>query len=240
MSLRFGSRRWIVPALLALAGGALPLEAAEPQPALDTVLAGFDRVQSSIRTLSASFTETMESPLLKEPAAARGQFYMTKPDFVRWEYTTPEPMRFVIAENEYTGYFPAQKRAEKRDVHRWREQLLRFLGIGQASTELAQFYDITLGRPTGDMADTYLLELLPKKKRVRKRLDAVLLWIDRTSYLPVRVQYTGKSGTRRSITFHDVRVNPPLASSLYVVEIPPGVTVSEGFSALSAFGATER
>jgi outer membrane lipoprotein-sorting protein len=215
-----------------------PLVAAEPE--LATVLAGFDRVQSSIRTLSASFTETMESPLLKQPTAARGMFYMTKPDFVRWEYTTPEPMRFVIAENEYTGYFPAQKRAEKRDVHRWREQLFRFLGVGQASSELAEFYEITLGQPGSDMAETYLLQLSPKKKRVRKRLDDVLLWIDRATYLPARVQYAGKSGTRRSITFEDVQVNPSLASSLYVVEIPPGVTVSEGFSALSAFGAAER
>lgn len=242
--MRFAHRRRLLAAAVAalLSGPTLVslttprTEAAE----LDDVLSRFDKVQNSIHTLSAEFTETTRSALLRDPITAKGSFYMTKPDSVRWEYTSPEEMRFVIADNEYTGYFPAQRRAEKRDIHRWREQLFRFLGLGQASRELAQFYDIQLGSPSAEMAGNHLLVLDPKKKRVRKRMDSVRLWIDATTFLPARVEYSGKNGTIRTIQFVRVQVNPELSASLYTMEIPPGVVVTNGFSALSGFASSER
>ena len=68
---------------------------------LPEVLGRFDQVQVQIRTLSAEFVQTTRSPLLKDPIVARGRFYLTKPDSVLWEYSSPEPMRFVVAEGFY-------------------------------------------------------------------------------------------------------------------------------------------
>jgi hypothetical protein len=121
-----------------------------PQPAnsaetLDEVLARFDHVQGQIRTLSAEFVQTTRSPLLKDAVVSKGRFYLTKPDSVLWEYSDPELMRFVVADGKYTGYFPERKKAEKRDIKRWSEQLFRFLGVGQGSKELGKFYEISLG-----------------------------------------------------------------------------------------------
>src|SRR5262245_20857239 len=107
---------------------------------LHQVLTRFDEVQGQIRTLSAEFVQTTRSPLLKDPIVAKGQFYLTKPASVLWEYSTPEPMRFVVSDGTYTGYFPERKRAEKRDIKRWSEQLFRFFGVGQGSKELGKFY----------------------------------------------------------------------------------------------------
>jgi outer membrane lipoprotein-sorting protein len=169
---------------------------------------------------------------------SRGQLYLTKPDSVRWEYRSPEEMRFVIADDEYTGYFPSRKQAEKRDVRRWREHLFRFMGLGQTSSELGRFYDLRLG--PADLAgppDALLLMLEPKRKRARKQVDEVRLWVDRSTYLPVRIEYAGASGSLRRFDFSDVQLNPQLAASLYRVDLPPDVAVSEGFSALSGFAA---
>jgi len=124
---------------------------------LSTVLEQFDRVQNSIRTLSADFREVTTNPLLVEPIRAEGRFYMTKPAAIRWEYTRPEEMRFVIAEDEYTGYFPAQHRAERRNVQRWREHIFRFFGVGQASGELEKFYDIRLDTADNDVPGPFAL-----------------------------------------------------------------------------------
>lgn len=202
---------------------------------LSDILVRFDKVQDSMHTFSAEFTETTRSALLREPIIAKGRFYMTKPDSVRWEYSSPEEMRFIIADDEYTGYFPARGKAEKRDIHRWREQLFRFLGLGQASRELSEFYDMRLGEPSSDLPGTHLIVLDPKKKRVRKRMESVMLWIDASSFLPVRVEYSGRNGTTRTIQFGRMQVNPELSASIYTMDIPPGVVVTNGFSALSGF-----
>jgi outer membrane lipoprotein-sorting protein len=200
---------------------------------LEDVLSRFDRVQESIHTLSAEFTETTTSDLLLDPISARGRFYLTKPDALRWEYSSPEEMRFVIAEDEYTGYFPERKRAERRSVQRWSEQIFRFFGVGQGSAELAKFYDIKLAPQQS--GGTYLLLLEPAKRRVRKRIPEVKFWLDAETYLPTRIEYRSKNGNTRTIEFHEITLNPDLAASLYEVEIPDGVKVTRGFSGLPDF-----
>ncbi len=229
--------------LLALLGCVCAVVTTTPLPAadrtLDDVLRHFDAVQTGIRSLSAEFTETTDSALLTETTTAKGRVFLTKPDSVRWEYRTPEEMSFVIRADEYTGYFPARKQAERRDIRRWREQLFRFLGLGQASAELSKFYDLSLGEKADERPGTLLLVMDPKKKRVRKRMDAVHFWIDAKTYLPVRVEYHSTSGNRRVIEFDEVMVNPELAKNLFTVELPADVEVTKGFSALSGFSASD-
>ncbi len=212
--------------------------AGPPDPAkIEALLERFDKVQGSIRSLSAEFVERTESPLLKEAIVSEGRFYLTKPESVAWEYTSPEPMRFVLANREYVGVFPERKRAERRDLRRWSERIFRFFGVGQGSEELRKFYDIALADPGGDMPGTALLLLEPKKRRVKKSVEDVRLWVDEVSMLPTRMDFQGKDGNVRSIRFRNVRLNPDLSASLYQVEIPDGFDVSEGFS---AFGGSAR
>jgi outer membrane lipoprotein-sorting protein len=201
---------------------------------LQEVLARFDKVQDSIRTLSADFVETTENKLLKEPLTATGKFFLTKPASVLWEYSSPEEMRFSINDNLYVGYFPTRKQAEKRDVHRWSEQIFRFFGLGQGSKELKKFYEIRREDPGEGMKGSYLLVLDPVKRRVKKRLEQVKLWVDATTLLPVRVEYLGKDGNVRVIRFRNLQLNPEIAAGIYNVQIPPGVTVTTGFGGFGA------
>lgn len=213
-------------------GGAETAQTSVSSETLTQVLARFDQVQGQIRTFSAEFVQSTRSPLLKAPVIAKGQFYLTKPDSVLWEYTVPEPMRFVVAGGAYTGYFPERKRAEKRDIKRWSEQLFRFFGVGQGSKELGKFYEIALGSAGPDEVGAYLLVLSPKKHRVRKRFDEVRLWVDTKTLLPIRIDYVGKDGNDREIRLLNTRLNPDLAAGLYTVTIPDDVPITSGFSGL--------
>jgi outer membrane lipoprotein-sorting protein len=208
---------------------AAPADATASEGLAD-VLARFDRVQAQIHTLSAQFVQTTRNSLLKEPVVARGEFFLTKPDSVLWEYSSPEPMRFVVSQGQYTGYFPERKRAEKRDIKRWSEQLFRFFGLGQGSKDLEKFYGLTLGPADPQMKGTYLLVLSPKKRRVKKNVEEVKLWVDAATLLPQRIDYVGKDGNERQIRFENTRLNPDLAAGMYSVKIPSDVRVSEGFS----------
>lgn len=206
-------------------------------PALKEVLDRFDKVQDSIRTLSAEFTWTTDSTLLKNPIVSRGNFYLTKPRAIRWDFTSPEPMEFVIAHDQYIGYFPKRKKAEKRNFKRWSERVFRYFGLGQGSAELSRVYTISLGDP-GDLAGKAdLLVLVPKKHRARKKIKDLQIWVGKDSCLPVKVVSTDPSGGRRIIEFRNTLVNPVLAKSLYEVELPADVTITDGFSGLGGSGA---
>ncbi len=201
-------------------------------PALKQVLARFDQVQDSIRTLSAEFTWTTDSSLLKKPMVSKGNFYLTKPRAIRWEFTSPEPMEFVIAHDQYIGYFPERKMAERRNVKRWSERVFRYFGLGQSSAELSKVYTIRLGDPGNLAGEADLLILEPKKRRARKKIKDLRIWVGKESSLPVKVVSTDPSGGCRIIEFRNTLVNPELAASLYEVRLPADVTVTEGFSGL--------
>jgi outer membrane lipoprotein-sorting protein len=203
---------------------------------LTEVLAGFDRAQSSFQTLSADFVQTTTNPMLKEPVVAVGRFYMTKPDSIRWEYETPEEMSFVIADDRYTGYFPVRKRAERKNVQRYSEQIFRYFGLGQGSEQLAKYYDIRLDEPQSEKPESYILRFDPKKRRARKRVDEVRFWIDAATFLPQKVEYCGNDGSTRVVEFTEIRLNPQLAAGLYTMTIPEDVTVTIGFGGLPSFG----
>ncbi len=223
--------------LLALGAGNLVIVADDD---LSTVLADFDAAQDAVQRLSADFAETTYNSLLKEPIIAKGRFYMTKPDSIRWEYEQPEKMRFVISSDEYTGYFPVRKRAERRNIRRWSERIFRFIGLGQGSDELKKFYNISLAAAEEQAEGTIHLILEPKKKRVRKRIAQVDFWLDENSKLPIRVEYSGQNGNRRVIVFSNIALNPDLATSLYTVEIPADVEVTNGFNGMPGWSVDEE
>ena len=200
---------------------------------LEEILADFDKVQGSIQTLSAEFVETTTHAMLMDPIVAEGRFFLTKPDSIRWEYSHPEEMRFVIASDRYTGYYPGRKTAETRNVQRWSEHLFRFFGLGQGSAELSRFYRIELGQT--DETGAFLLLLEPRKKRARKHVEQVRFLLDASTYLPRRIVYGGKSGNGRVIEFRSIQVNPDLSAGLYDVDLPSDVTVTKGFSGLPGF-----
>ena len=203
-------------------------------PQLAKVLEKFDEAQTKVRSLSAEFRQTTTNPILKEPQAAEGHFYLRKPASVLWEYRSPETMKFAINEGRYTGYIPGRQKAERRDVHRWTEQIFRFFAVGQGSAELRKFYGIRLEDPGASFKNTYLLVLEPVKRRVKKRVEEVRLWVDATSYLPVKVQYVNKEGAVRDLVFRNVQLNPDLSASLFNVAIPNGVTITDGITELGS------
>ena len=230
---------------LVLPATSVSIHAAPPELTLDELLERFDRGQASIQTLSASFTETTHNALLVDPIVSEGRFFMTKPASIRWEYSAPEEMRFIIASDQYTGYFPKRNRAEQRNIKRYSERIFRFIGLGQGSAELKNFYSIRLGTPeeladapAGD--DRYLLVLEPNKRRVKKRVAQVRFWIDAKQYLPQRVEYLAKNGDQRVIEFEDVQLNPDLKAQIYSAELPEGVTITEGFSGLAGVNAVDE
>jgi outer membrane lipoprotein carrier protein len=197
------------------------------------ILERFDRAQQETTTLVAGFTEEKKLQVLARPLVSRGRFYYNRPNQVRWEYEDPERRVFVITENSYTAYFPAEKRAENVEIKQFvGKRLFRFLAVGQSIRELAKYYDVA--RVTnGSLEGAHLLVLTPGRRRVRERLAALRIWIDAGTFLPRRIAYEEPDGDSTVLTFHDPRANVELAARQFRVDLPPDVMVSSSFNGLS-------
>ncbi len=222
-------------AVLALCAAfcAPPALAAAPKPAdprLTEILAKFDAAQSTVKTLSAEFSEIREIGLLSEPVHSTGHFYFTQPGDVRWEYQAPKRRVFLIRDEELLAYFPDEKRAQKARIGLYQNRLMKMLGIGQVSADLKKYYDISL---VGESQKEIALLLSPHARSVKSRLSEVRIWIDPVLWLPARMQYREDDGDTTTITFTRIEPNAVIADGTYRVELPADVKVEHGLSGFS-------
>lgn len=202
---------------------------------LKAVLNGFDRAQENTKTLIAAFQETKTLQLLTDPVESSGYFYFSKPNRVKWEYREPETKVYLLTEDSYTAYYPEQKRAEKVNVRHYSAKLFRAFGIGQTTSELKKYYDIHLA-DSSDRENTFLLVLLPKKRRIQKRIETLRIWVDDQSFLPVQMEYLEPDGDSTLLGFDRILINQEIQASRYQIKIPSDVTVTDYFSGIGGIG----
>lgn len=186
-----------------------------------------DRIQyeqKRLESLEADFVQSRESEFLAEPEDSRGTFTYSAPDLVRWDYLEPKPMSLVIHENEMVTWYKDLGRAERVKVGRVSSQVFRYLNASGSLESLMKYFAVTIAFPPG-AAEPYRLELQPRYARIKKRLAAMTLWIDRQHFLPVRVRYVESNGDKTEYRFEHMKRNGPIAKERFELELPPGVEV---------------
>ncbi len=185
-----------------------------------------DRVryeQKELKTLQASFTQQQENSMLAAPEASKGTFSYAAPDKVRWEYTSPSPITVVIAGDEMTTWYRDLKRAETLKVGRYSSQVFKYLGASGSLQTLLEYFTVRLKLPQ-KAGEPYRLELDPKSARIAKRLKAMTMWIDSTTFFPSGLKYTGADGDTVEYQFSDMKRNTPIPQDRFVLKLPPGVS----------------
>lgn len=180
--------------------------------------------QREMRSLRASFVQLRESELLMEPEEARGTFSFLAPDRVRWEYVTPKPMIVVIRGEEMTTWFRDLGRAEKANVGKYSNQVLRYLGASGSFEKLKQYFDISFAFPKGPV-EPYRVELKPRFANVARRIGGMTIWIDRRTFLAHRMRVVEADGDTTEFRFEQVEVNAALPADLFDLRLPPEVKV---------------
>jgi outer membrane lipoprotein carrier protein len=217
-------------ALLLLA--AAPARAAEvqdpysaaPADRLQVLVERMRLEQESLRTLEASFVQLKESALLIEPEEAKGTFYYSAPDKVRWEYEDPTSISLLISGDHMTTWYRDLGQVEEVEIGRHSQRVLEYLGAGSSLASLLEYFNVRLTLPN-DRSLPYRLELDPKFERVARRLQGMDLWVDPATYLPVRVRYTEADGDVTDYRFADFAINREIAAEHFEMAVPEGVQV---------------
>jgi len=229
-------RRFLVPLLLLLLAAApalartrpLPLDPRSPEvPAsqrLDVLLQRVRAAQKELHTMTAEFVQERQTALLAEPEEARGTFYYAAPDRVRWAYRSPNPMQVVIDRQEMVTWYQDLGRAERVQIGRYADQVMKYLGASNSLDLLSQYFTIEVTFPK-DVARPYELALTPRFARVGKKLKSMHVWIDPQIFLPVRLRYEEPDGDVTEYRFEKVHVNSNLPADTFVLKLPPGTPV---------------
>ncbi len=195
---------------------ALPSASArQSQDPLDDLFARGRAAQASVKTLSASFSETTVSTLLRNPLVASGTLIAALPLRVVMTYTAPVAKIVALDESRLVVVGPGPGDREELDISTIQKRVRKYF-TDASPQELRQTFTITLAADPGGQSP-YRLDFVPKRKQVAEGLARLRLWIDRTRLLLVKTTMQYPSGDSKTFDLRDIRTNVPLADDAFAV-----------------------
>jgi len=156
--------------------------------------------QRDVARIGARFRQTKHVAMLADPLVSEGRFSFERPEKVRWEMVTPEPMVVEVAGNELRAGPPGAVATVDAGpaVALFRDLAGIFTGAdGYAGKRFA------LGPGTSD-GDSF--RLTPRDPSVGRIITAIEIELDPVSGGPRRVVISEAGGDRTEIELFDVAV----------------------------------
>jgi outer membrane lipoprotein carrier protein len=211
-------RRWETLLGLAALGAAVPPQ--DPGPILDRASAAYQTVS----TLSATFVQVVDNPMVGGPDTTRGVMYLVRPDRFAMRFTDPQGDR-IVADGRHLWLYtpsttPGQVIRSPIPAHGTTGPNL----IGQFVDHARERYQARYLRGdslSGGWAD--VVALAPREPDQPYR-DAVI-WVDRNDGLLRRIDITETSGQRRVLVLQGLHVNQPIPTREVTFSTPKGVRV---------------
>lgn len=189
----------------------------------DSVLNRAIAAYSQVRTLRATFAQSIRDPMLGD-AVTRGELMQQRPDKFVMRWTDPRG-DMLMADGQWLWvYLPSSAP----------NQVVKSAMTGRPGTSpdiINEFLDRPRERFTiayvrteavgGSPAD--VLSLTPRQRNLP--YSRVLVWIDRRDGLAHQVEITEASGLVRRITMSGLQVNPALPAGTFTFRPPAGARV---------------
>lgn len=187
-------------------------------PALDHAVAAY----RNVRSIRATFDQTLTNPVTSRSSAAKGELLVKRPGKLSVKFTEPAGDRIVSDGSRVWIYLPSSNPGQ---VIRARADAQ---GTGlDVSTELLTAprtrFTVTDGgaATVGDYA-THVVVLVPKAAR---NYTKARLWIGDKDGLVRQLELTEQSGVTRLVVFRSVQLNAAIPASAFRFEVPPGVKI---------------
>lgn len=214
--------------IAALLLATLALQAQAPPP-LREVVERFDAAQAQVQTLQCPFTLTLRRALLKTPSVTRGTLYLQGSDFAHFAFQAPEDLILHLTPKTLVSYSPEAREGEMMKIGLIRNADRKFLGLGQKLSYLSEYFQIALGEAK-DAPQAWHLALTPRTLSLRKRMQALHLWVDKETWLPRQVQWVERSGDSWFLELGTLRINQPLPATVTGFRVPEGIPLRNEFS----------
>jgi outer membrane lipoprotein carrier protein len=193
---------------------AAPAGAGVLEDALARVQARYD----DTRTMTATFTQTVESPSLAGGLESRGTVAFEKPNRMRWDFAAPDEQTIVGDGETLWIYQPDLKQVIKAplaEAFQAKTPVTFLAGLGRLDRD----FDTTLER---EERDRWILRLVSKTD---PGIGVLGLTVRKSDGSIEEARVTDPLGTVTRIRFTDEARNVALAADRFRFTPPPGVDV---------------
>jgi len=206
--------RRVLPLVFFVAFGALGA-APQTRDPLEDLFARGRALQATLRSVSASFTETTTSSLLRDPLVARGTIVAAMPMKMLMTYSSPEVRYILVDQTRLVTVVPARRQRAEINIADMQRRIQKYF-VDASPKDLRQSFDITLA-PDPSLPETDLMDMKPRRSQIKEGLARLRLWLDRSRLVMVRMRMDYADGDSRTMELDDVRINVPIDDRTFVI-----------------------
>jgi outer membrane lipoprotein carrier protein len=199
---------------------ATPLQAQDA----DVIIGRAAKVYRSLASLQADFVQVIDNPMI-DSAQSRGTLVQAGPDKLAMRFTDPSGEAIVIDGRHVWVYTPSTvpgqvlRMAVPSGGPIYGYNLLAWLLDRPAERYKASY--LRSERLEGRATDA--IELVPAVPDLP--FEKAVIWLDRESALPRRLEIHEQSGATRTLSLSKIRVNAQIPERTFTFKVPSGVRV---------------
>jgi len=171
------------------------------------------QMNSTLKTLTARFTETTTSELLTRPLIAHGTIAVERPSRIVLHYQDPDARDVLIDGDLLTMSWPARRIREVTNIATINRRIQRYF-VETSPERLRDSFNIAV-QTDHDRPRSIRLSMVPRRKQIREGLSALDLWIDETSLMLSAMKMTFPNGDTKLMVLDEVVPNAPIDPSVF-------------------------
>jgi len=188
--------------------------AAQPDDLLSRVLEGVQQAQKNYTSSCGTITETRTSSLMVKPLVLRGKFCAEGTTRFALDYFEPSSTRIRFNEN-YLNVTTGGK-TEVMDIGRSVRRAQSYFGRENSIGNLKKNFTITVQQDGRD----YQMKLVPRSDTFRRRLNYLVVKLDKRDFSLRSLEVDGKSGVNSVFVIDASSVNPKIPADTFEVYKP--------------------
>lgn len=203
-----------LPTLLVacLIAGTLGVVAAVPD-LFDGIYARGKPLEASLKTLTARFAETSQSPLLARPLVARGTIAVIRPARIAMHYTVPDSRTVIIDGGKLRVVWPSLAIDRTTPIGAMESRVQQYF-VDTSPAQLRRHFAIAAEVAT-DRPNAWFVTMTPRRKQIREGLAQLDLWIQQDSVMLSAMRMIFPGGGSKLLEFTEVRINPPIDEAAF-------------------------
>jgi outer membrane lipoprotein-sorting protein len=205
-----------------------PVSQAQGTYTLDQVFAKMDEVAKTFRSAQSDIERTHVTILVNDKDVSSGKFYYVrkgKEPRVRLDLVKPAIQQLLIDKGKLQIYTPNLKQVQEASLgeHQDKVEMFMALGFGQSSQDLKKNFAVSVGPDeVVEGRKTTVLELKPNNSSMFK---SVQMWMDQQKWVSIQIKTTESSGDYLNLKFYNIKINPNIPESTFILKLPSDVRV---------------
>ena len=177
----------------------------------DEIYARGQPIDATLKTLTAQFSDTTESPLLVRPLVSQGTIAVVRPLRVAMHYSAPDRRSVIIDRGQLRVVWPSHGIDRTTPIGSIEKRIQQYF-VDTSPRQLRSHFDI-VAQLASDRPGTWFVAMTPKRKQIAAGLSQLELWIRMDTVLPVAMRMGFPSGESTLLEFTNLRLNPVIVDS---------------------------